>query len=47
MDDLKNKVIKQLEEEGTLSYLRAKLRSQVFKAIEHNTDKPSKQAVGF
>lgn len=34
MDDLKQIVLQTLEEEGTLSKLRAQLRSRVFKAIE-------------
>ena len=38
MDDLKNLVIQSLEEEGTLSQLRAQLRSRVFKAIEKHAD---------
>ena len=38
MDDLKNIVIQNLEQEGTLGSLRAQLRSQVFKAIEDYSD---------
>ena len=47
MDDLKNLVIQTLEEEGTLGELRAKLRSQVFRAIETHADQKSKEATGF
>ena len=47
MDDLKNIVIQNLEQEGTLGQLRAQLRSRVFKAIENYADKPQKQAAGF
>jgi hypothetical protein len=42
MDDLKNIVIQNLEQEGTLGQLRAQLRSRVFKAIETYADKPTK-----
>lgn len=38
MDDLKNIVIQNLEQEGTLASLRAQLRAQVFKAIENYAD---------
>ena len=38
MEELKNIVIQTLEEEGTLSNLRANLRSQVYKAIEKHAD---------
>ena len=38
MDDLKNIVIQNLEQEGTLGSLRAQLRSQVFKSIENYAD---------
>jgi len=34
MDDLKNLVIQNLEQEGTLGALRAQLRARVFKSIE-------------
>lgn len=47
MDDLKNIVIQNLEQEGTLGNLRAQLRARVFKAIENYADKPQKQAAGF
>ena len=47
MDDLKNIVIQNLEQEGTLGHLRAQLRARVFKAIENYADKPAKQAAGF
>ncbi|CDW73281.1 fgfr1 oncogene partner [Stylonychia lemnae] len=47
MDDLKSLVIQSLEEEGTLSALRAQLRSRVFHAIEAHADEKSKQAAGF
>jgi hypothetical protein len=47
MDDLKNIVIHNLEQEGTLASLRAQLRAQVFKAIENYADPNTKQAAGF
>eukprot|EP00347_Sterkiella_histriomuscorum_P020175 403338816 len=47
MDDLKNLVIQSLEEEGTLSTLRAQLRARVFHAIENHADTQSKQQAGF
>lgn len=47
MDDLKNIVIQNLEQEGTLGALRAQLRARVFKAIENYADSNSKQAAGF
>ena len=42
MDDLKNIVIQNLEQEGTLGELRAKLRARVFKAIESYADTNTK-----
>ena len=47
MDDLKNIVIQNLEQEGTLGSLRAQLRARVFKAIENYADSNAKQAAGF
>ena len=47
MEELKNIVIQTLEEEGTLSNLRASLRSQVYKAIEKHADTKVKQQTGF
>ena len=47
MDDLKNLVIRSLEDEGTLSELRAKLRSRVYQAIEKHADASSKKQAGF
>jgi hypothetical protein len=47
MDDLKSIVIQSLEQEGTLSALKAQLRSRVFQAIEQNADNRTKQLVGF
>ena len=47
MDDLKNIVIQNLEQEGTLGNLRAQLRSRVFKAIENYADSNAKQSAGF
>ena len=47
MDDLKNIVIQNLEQEGTLGSLRAQLRARVFKAIENYADSNTKQAAGF
>ena len=47
MDDLKNIVIQNLEQEGTLGSLRAQLRAQVFKAIENYADNNTKQSAGF
>ena len=47
MDDLKNIVIQNLEQEGTLGNLRAQLRSRVFKAIENYADSNAKQTAGF
>ena len=47
MDDLKTIVIQSLEKEGTLSNLKAQLRSRVFQAIEQNADGRTKQQVGF
>lgn len=47
MDDLKNIVIQNLEQEGTLGSLRAQLRARVFKAIENYADNTAKQAAGF
>ena len=47
MDDLKNIVIQSLEDEGTLSTLRAQLRSRVFDAIEKHANSSTKQQVGF
>jgi len=47
MDDLKNIVIQNLEQEGTLGSLRAQLRAQVFKAIENYADSNTKQSAGF
>jgi FGFR1 oncogene partner len=47
MDDLKNIVIQNLEQEGTLGSLRAQLRARVFKAIENYADTNAKQAAGF
>ena len=43
MDDLKNIVIQNLEQEGTLGSLRAQLRAQVFKAIETYADPKAEQ----
>ena len=41
MDDLKNLVIQSLENEGTLSALRAQLRARVYQAIEkHHAEPP-------
>ena len=47
MDDLKNIVISNLEQEGTLGSLRAQLRAQVFKAIEDYADTSTKNQAGF
>ena len=47
MDDLKSIVIQSLESEGTLSALKAQLRSRVFQAIEQNADSNTKKQVGF
>ena len=47
MDDLKNIVIQQLEAQGTLSALKAQLRSKVFEAIEMNADQRQKAQAGF
>ena len=47
MDDLKTIVIQSLEKEGTLSNLKAQLRSRVFQAIEQNADGRTKAQVGF
>ena len=47
MDDLKSIVIQSLEQEGTLSALKAQLRSRVFMAIEQNADQRTKQQAGF
>ena len=47
MDDLKNIVIQNLEQEGTLGSLRARLRAQIFKAIEKQADSNTKQSAGF
>ena len=47
MDDLKNLVIRTLEEEGTLQNLRAQLRSRVYSAIEVHADQKQKQESGF
>ena len=47
MDDLKNIVIQNLEQEGTLGSLRAQLRAQVFKAIETYADTNTKKSAGF
>ena len=47
MDDLKSIVIQSLEQEGTLSALKAQLRSRVFQAIEQNADSNTKKQVGF
>jgi mannose/fructose/N-acetylgalactosamine-specific phosphotransferase system component IID len=47
MEDLKTLVLQSLEEEGTLSALRAQLRSRVFQAIEKNAEPAAKQAAGF
>ena len=47
MDDLKNIVIQNLEQEGTLSSLRAQLRARVFQAIEKYAESNAKQAAGF
>lgn len=47
MDDLKNIVIQNLEQEGTLGSLRAQLRARVFKAIENYADSNAKQQAGF
>ena len=47
MEDLKNIVISNLEQEGTLGSLRAQLRAQVFKAIENYADTNTKQAADF
>eukprot|EP00347_Sterkiella_histriomuscorum_P009695 403340232 len=44
MDDLKNLVIQSLEDEGTLSALRAQLRARVYKAIEKHADPMASQA---
>ena len=38
MDDLKNVVIRALEDEGTLQNLRAQLRARVYSAIETHAD---------
>lgn len=43
MDDLKNIVIQSLEDEGTLSKLRAELRSRVYEAIEKHANPYTKQ----
>ena len=43
MDDLKNIVIQNLEQEGTLGSLRTQLRAQVFKAIENYADPNAEQ----
>merc|ERR1712166_442791 len=47
MDDLKQIVIESLEQEGTLSALKAQLRSRVFQAIEHQADPALKKQAGF
>ena len=47
MDNLKSIVIQSLEQEGTLSALKAQLRSRVFQAIEENADQNTKKSVGF
>ena len=47
MDDLKSIVIQSLEQEGTLSALKAQLRSRVFQAIEQNADPNTKKQAGF
>ena len=47
MDDLKNIVIQNLEQEGTLGSLRAQLRARVFKAIENYADTNTKKEAGF
>ena len=47
MDDLKSIVIQALDQEGTLSTLKAQLRSRVFQAIEQNADPRVKKQVGF
>ena len=47
MDDLKNLVIQNLEQEGTLGSLRAQLRARVFKSIEAQADSRQKQSAGF
>ena len=47
MEELKNIVIQQLEQQGTLSTLKAQLRSKVFEAIEMNADQRTKAAAGF
>jgi hypothetical protein len=38
MEELKNIVIQSLEQQGTLSTLKAQLRQKVFEAIEQNVD---------
>jgi hypothetical protein len=47
MDELKNLVIQNLEQEGTLGSLRAQLRARVFKSIETYADGKTKQSAGF
>ena len=47
MDELKNIVIQNLEDEGTLGTLRAQLRARVFKSIEKHASAQTKAAVGF
>ena len=47
MEDLKSVVIQSLEQEGTLSALKAQLRSRVFQAIEQNADNATKAKAGF
>ena len=47
MDELKQIVIQSLEQEGTLSALKAQLRSRVFQAIEHQADPALKKQAGF
>ena len=47
MDELKKIVITSLEQEGTLSALKAHLRSRVFQAIEQNADQQVKTKAGF
>ena len=47
MEELKNIVIQSLEQQGTLSTLKAQLRQKVFEAIEQNVDQRTKQQAGF
>jgi hypothetical protein len=42
MEDLKNIVIQNLEQEGTLGKLRSQLRSRVFASIEQYAEKKTK-----